>query len=220
MSYLSRQVIWLTVVLLFLTGRGFAATAIGSITVTGAERSSGSTWDTGTVTAKINGVSVSFAYGQFSNSAAIASALGALISQNCNMPVYAKANGATLTFYKKGSNVIQSASIISTSNIPSLFPSSSFLMNGGSFWSPPEITNLSLSQGPPSMGLVITGTGFTADVQVTIGGLTATIIGVPTSTQITVQVPDGATSAGVVVWVDGYPSSPWMFDVLPPFVCS
>jgi hypothetical protein len=162
MSSISRTMIRLLVVLLFLAGRAFAATALGSVTITGTEQSSGSTWDTGTVTATLNGVAVSFAYGQFSTPGAIASALGALISQKCNMPVYAQATGATLTFYQKGSNTITSASIASVSNNPSLFPNGSFLIDGGSSWSgQSSTTTLTSTQNPSSYGGSVT---FTATV--------------------------------------------------------
>ena len=218
-----RKTILLLAVLLCLAGRGLAATAIGSITITGAEQSSGSTWDTGTVTATINGVSVSFAYGQFSSPAAIASTLGALISQKCGSQVYAKANGATLTLYQKGSNTITSASITSVSNNPSLFPSNSFLVNGGGNWSAPQITGLSMSQGPPSMGLIITGKNFPLlSGTATIGGIQATIVpGTQTSTSVTVLVPSSLDPGPVnVVISNGFSSNPWPFTVDNPFGCN
>jgi len=194
-----REICLLFVVVLGMAGRGFASTALGSITITGAERSSGSTWDTGTVTATINGVSVSFAYGQFSTPAAIASALGALISQKCSMPVYARAVGNTLTFYQKGSNAITSANITSVSNNPSLFPGNSFQVGGLGSWSPAQIVSLSLTEGPPGMGFVITGSGF-GDVQgtVTIGNIQATIVSW-SDNSIAVRVPPGAVTGEVVV---------------------
>ena len=218
-----RKMILLLSALFVWTSHCFAATAIGSITITGAEQSSGSTWDTGTVTVAVNGVSMSIPYGKFSTPASIASALAALISQNCNMPAYAQANGATLTFYQKGSNTITSASITSASSDPSLFTTNSFLPNPGGNSTTPQITNLSLSEGPPGMGFTITGTGFTAGAQVTVGGQPATIIVPPSSsntTSITVQVPSGTTTAaGVVVTIGG-----WMgtasFTVTSPFGCN
>jgi len=103
-----------------------AQTPLGSLIINGAEQFSGRTADTGTVTATINGVSVYLRYGQFSTPASIASDLAALISQNCNMPVYAMATGNTLTFYQKGTNTIASETIVSASNNPSLFPGNSF----------------------------------------------------------------------------------------------
>lgn len=214
-----RAIFLLLAVLICLAGRGFAATALGSINITGNERSSGSTYDTGTVTATVNGVSVSYVYGQFSTPAGVAAALGALISNSCTMPVYAQANGTTLTFYQKGSNTMTSASITSVSNNPSLFPGNSFQVAGGGTWSLPQIVGLSLPEGPAGMGFTITGTGFTANTQVTIGGAQATIIGVPTSTTITVQVPPGVTTGGVAVIVDGWIAT-WPFTVDTPFQCN
>jgi hypothetical protein len=215
----------LLTVLLCLAGRGFAATAIGSVTITGGEQSSGGTWDNGTVTATVNGSSVTFAYGQFSTPAQIASALGALISNSCGFPVYAQASGTTLTFYQRGSNSISSASITSTSNNPSLFPGNSFSVNLGNTWNIPLVTGVSLPQGPPGMGLVITGNGFTANSQVWVGGLLggspATIIGTPTSTQITVQVPNNVASSGIVVVVNGFSSNTFSsFQVVNAFGCN
>jgi hypothetical protein len=218
-----RKIFLLFVVVLCLASRGFAATALGSITITGAEQSSGSTWDTGTVTATINGVSVSYAYGQFTTPASVASALGALISCNCNMPVYAQAAGTILTLYQRGSKTITSASITSVSNNPSLFPNNSFLINGGASWSPPQIVSLSLPEGPPGMGFVISGTGF-GDVQgtVKIGAIAATIVSW-SDVSVVVRVPTGASTGQVVVTpnVILFPSLGGLsFQVDPPFLCN
>jgi hypothetical protein len=217
-----RKIFLLLVVVLCVVGRGVASTALGSITITGTEQSSGSIWDTGTVTATINGVSVSHTYGQFSTAASIASALGALISQKCGMQVYAKANGATLTLYQKGTNVVSTANITSTSSNPSQFPTISFGVNGGISFSAPQITGLSLSQGPVLMGLVITGTNFAVlSPTVTIGGVQATIVsGTQTSTSVTVQIPSGLSPGPVnVVVSNGFPSAPSTFTVVNPFGC-
>ena len=231
MPSISRTMIRLLVVLLFLAGRAFAAAALGSVPITGAEQSSGGAWDTGTVTATINGVAVSFAYGRFSTPGAIASALGALISQNCNMPVYAQATGATLTFYQKGTNTITSASITSVSNDPSLFPSSSFQVDGGSSWSAPQINTpggLSLTQGPPQMGFVITGSGFGPNPSVffepTGGGNGIPLGLVPgalqSDTTLTVQIPLLATpGSGTIVVVNGVYSNAVAFTVTSGFGC-
>jgi uncharacterized protein (TIGR03437 family) len=70
------------------------------------------------------------------------------------------------------------------------------------------------------MGFVITGTGFTANAQVTVGGVPATIIGTPTSTQITAQVPYGVTLGNVVVIVNGWLSPAYSFTVDDPFQCN
>jgi hypothetical protein len=127
---LHRNLVLLAVVLGF-GGRALTAQSPkGWITITGGEKSSGAVWDAGTVTVKINGYSVSIPYGQFSTPASIASALAALISQNCNAPAYAKASGATVNFYPKGSTVINTASITGATGDPSLFSSSSFQSDG------------------------------------------------------------------------------------------
>jgi hypothetical protein len=124
-----------------------AQSPVGSITITGGEQSSGGVLDAGTVTATVNGYSVSATYGPFSTPASIASALGALISQSCSSPVYAKASGATLNFYAKGSNVINSASITGASSDPSLFADGSFLENGLSGGTATCVNSGSISQG-------------------------------------------------------------------------
>jgi hypothetical protein len=220
----SNKLLLLLALLLCLAGRGFAATAIGSITVTGAEQSAGGTWDTGTVTAKINGVSVSIAYGQWSTPASIASGLAAMISQKCSSQVYAKAAGTTISFYKRGTNVLSSASLFSTSSNPTLFPSTSFVINGVGTWSAPVIAGLSMPEGPPLMGLVISGTGFGTSQgasTVTIGGITASVIpGTWSDTRITVQVPSGITLGGVAVISSGFISATYPFQVDQPFGCN
>jgi hypothetical protein len=217
-----------TLVLLFAllactAGPAFAATLVGSVNITGNEQSSGGVWDTGTVTVTMNGYSVSTTYGQFSSPDGIAAALGVLISQNCNFPVYAKATGSTLNFYARGSNVITSASISSTSSNPSVFSAASFQMGGLPNISPPVITALSLPEGPSQMGLVITGASFGSLQQtVTIGGFLAPVLSW-SDTQIIVQVPVGApigpTTVIVTTWMSnvGLPAN---FKVDPPFSCN
>src|SRR4051812_44251112 len=153
-----RKIVLLLAVLVCLVSRGFAGTALGSITVSGAEQSSGSTWDTGNVTVTINGVSVSFAYGQYSTAAGVAAALGALISNNCSMAVTAQAAGTTLTFYQKGSNTINSMNLSSVSNFPALFPSNSFLIDRAGSWSVPRISSVSPSSGSAGSAVTIGGT--------------------------------------------------------------
>jgi hypothetical protein len=54
---------------------------------------------------------------------------------------------------------------------------------------PPVVTNLSPTTGAPGSVVTITGTGFQATTQVTIGGVPATITGLPTSTSLSVIVP-------------------------------
>jgi hypothetical protein len=225
MSCKPRKLILLLMVLVAWGSHAYAS-AIGSLTVSGNEQqSSTGTWDTGVVTATINGQSVSFHYGQFSSPEAIASAMGALISQNCNMPVYAKASGAVLSFYKKGTNTINSITISSSSDNSTIFPSPSFQVNGAGGLLPPEITGLSLSEGPSSVGIIITGNNFGYTGTVTIGGVPATVVpGTWTPNSITVQVPTGIaayTVADVVVttWVMNVGQS-FTFTVDPPFGCN
>jgi hypothetical protein len=207
-----RKIFLLLVVVLGVAGRGFASTALGSVTITGAEQSSGSTWDAGTVTATINGVSVSFSYGQFTTPAGVASALGALISNNCNMQVYAHANGTTLTFYQKGSYTISSMNITSASSNPALFPGSSFLINGGGTWSPPLPTIASAcveqSSGACSISgvygsvVTITGQNFGTSGTVTLNGMALPLLtgwGGWSNTTIYVYIPNGASSGSIEV---------------------
>lgn len=117
---------------------GFAATFLGSVTITGVERSSAGVWDAGTVTATFNGLSVSVGYGQYSTAASIASGLAAMISNSCSFPVYAQATGAVINFYQKGTNQLTSATISSASRngfLGSSFPLSG-TGSGGGFCSP------------------------------------------------------------------------------------
>ena len=86
----------------------------------------------------------------------------------------------------------------------------------------PAISGLSLSQGPPQMGFVITGANF----GVIQGTSSATVGGFPlivqswSSTSILVEIPVGATGTGVVVTVGGAPSFPAVFTVVAPFACA
>jgi len=222
MSRMSHNLILLLAAVLGLGGSAFATPApIGSVTITCGEQSSGGVWDSGTVTATLNGVSISIPYGQYSSPAGIASGLASMISQNCNMPVYAQATGATINFYTKGSNVLSSATITGTSSNPTLFSGSSFQVNGASSVSAPQIGGLSLPTGPPSMGLTITGSNFgSTQGTVTVGGMTATVLSW-TASSITVQVPTGASAGGVQVTANGgLPSSPFPFSVSTPFGCN
>jgi hypothetical protein len=80
-----------------LRGWGQAA----SITVTGSEQTASGVWDSGTATLTVNSYSKTLSgaagYGQFSSPASIASWLAARISMDTSAPVWAKANGATIT---------------------------------------------------------------------------------------------------------------------------
>ncbi|MDR3674357.1 MAG: Ig-like domain repeat protein [Acidobacteriota bacterium] len=85
------------------------------------------------------------------------------------------------------------------------------------------ITSLSLPQGPPQVGLTITGTNFGAtkgNSTVTINGVNATVIpGGWSATSIDVQVPS-TTSGNVVVTVNSVGSNAVAFTVTSGFGCS
>ena len=156
----SRNLIMLLAVVLGLGSRGFASPN-GSVTITGAEQSSAGVWDAGTTTATINSISVSVSYGQYSTPAFVASALAAKISENCNMPVFAHAVGAVINFYAKSSSVSSSATISSTSSNPSLFPSSSFGVNGSgsaTWYSTATVLTSSVNPSVYSTSVVLSAT--------------------------------------------------------------
>jgi hypothetical protein len=219
----ARKLMLLPILVFALTGSGLAKALLGSITITGTEKSSGGVWDTGTVTVTINGLSVWYSYGQFSTPSSVASGLGALISNYCGFPVYAQANGATLNFYQRGSNVINAANIAATSNNPSLFPSPSFQISGLPNLYPPVINALPFSEGPPGMGIQITGQYFGGGGTVSIGGVAPSIIAWTPNT-ITVQIPPGlapGTIAPVTVttWTINI-GQHFTFKVDAPFGCN
>jgi hypothetical protein len=221
MSRTSRNLILLLAVVLGLCGRAFAS-PIESMTITGGERSSGDVWDTGTVTVTVNGVSVSVSYGQYSTPAGIASALGATISQKCSFPVYAHAVGAVLNFYAKGTNVISSATLSSTSSNSAVFSGASFLIDGSSSGVTVPTISLSASSGTPGSSLTISavsGTNFgeaQGSSTVSLGGITVA----PSSwsaSSIVVAVPSTLVAGlyPVSVSVNNLTSFAVPFAVLP-----
>ena len=112
MSLAAQKVALLMTVLLCITGRAMAAeTIVGMIAITGAEQSAGGEWDTGTLTLTVAGHSVSVAYGRFSTPEGIASAFGALLSNDCGSPVYAQATENLLKFYARSSGALISISM-------------------------------------------------------------------------------------------------------------
>ena len=125
---------------------GFAATLLGSVTITGVERSSAGVWDAGTVTATFNGLSVSVAYGQYSTPASIASGLAAMISNSCSFPVYAQASGTVINLYQKGTNHLTSATVSSTSS--NGFSGSSFPLDGTGSGGSLDIPTVSIAVEP------------------------------------------------------------------------
>ncbi|QIG45063.1 hypothetical protein G5V58_21905 [Nocardioides anomalus] len=72
------------------------------------------------------------------------------------------------------------------------------LSAGYTFVAAPTLTSAAPAAGPVTGGqaVVLTGTGFRADLAVTFGGQPATVIGTPTATQATVSAP--AHAAGMV----------------------
>ncbi|MEO6816655.1 MAG: IPT/TIG domain-containing protein [Edaphobacter sp.] len=208
-----------TILLATLVFSSYAfASATGAVTITGTEHSpSPGVWDSGTITVSVNSYTETVPYGQYSTPDSIASAIAAKFSSDCHGPTNAKsAPGGRINFQFKGTSTLTQLSVTGSSG-------SSF---AGTINTPPppppsgpQITGVSLNQGPVQMGFVITGTGFGTNPTVTVGGVTATIVGTPTAIQITAQVPNGAGSGGVVVKVNNISSNTWAFTVTPPFGC-
>jgi hypothetical protein len=101
--------------------------------------------------------------------------------------------------------------------------------NARTFTVTPGITSLSLSQGPVQMGLVITGMNLGTSQgtsKVTLNGTKMTVVSwsAPSCATgyscITVQVPTGATTGGVVVTVSNKPSNSSNFTVSTAFGCT
>jgi IPT/TIG domain len=101
--------------------------------------------------------------------------------------------------------------------------------NARTFTVTPGITSLSLTQGPVQMGVVITGTTFGSSQgtsKVTLNGTKMIVVSwsAPSCATgyscITVQVPTGATTGGVVVTVSNKPSNSSNFTVSTAFGCT
>jgi hypothetical protein len=88
----------------------------------------------------------------------------------------------------------------------------------------PAITGLSLTQGPPLVGFVITGSGFPGNPSVTLNGTSLSVMAAtatcPAETCITVQVPEGMALGTWPVLVNGTPSAGKTFQVVNAFGCS
>lgn len=188
-----------------------AQTPIGSVTITGTEQvSSGGVWDNGTVTATFNGVSTSIPYGQYSSPAGVASALAAMISQNCNMPVYAKATGATINFYPKGTDVINSATLSSATNNPTLFSQSSFPDNNSHLFPTTPIIVATTSASTSIYGTALTltatfpGGGPTGSVTFYNG---STALGSGTISGTTASFTTNSLTAGTHSLTASYPGN-------------
>jgi hypothetical protein len=94
--------------------------------------------------------------------------------------------------------------------------------NSAQFTVTPNITGLSLPQGPPLMGLIITGTSFgnsQGNSTVTLNGTAMPVVAWSSDTSITVQVPTGATSGNIVITVNSAQSNGFPFTVTGTFPC-
>ncbi|WP_213803762.1 RHS repeat-associated core domain-containing protein [Granulicella sp. dw_53] len=137
MSLLKRSFGLILIAVLSLGGHAFAATT-GAIAITGGEQSVGGTlWDAGTLTVTVDGTySVTIAYGQFSTVGSVASGLAAKISQDCNAPVRARANGAVISFKLRGSTSSVTSISVSTTYDSFNFAHSSFQGNATTLLTP------------------------------------------------------------------------------------
>ncbi len=97
-----------------------------SVTVTGAEQSSGGVWDAGTLTVRVNEHTETFSYGQFSTNASVASGIAARFSQDCSSALVAKAVGNVITFVEKNPNGADVQLIASVEWNSATFSQSSF----------------------------------------------------------------------------------------------
>jgi hypothetical protein len=90
----------------------------------------------------------------------------------------------------------------------------------------PAITRLSMNDGPPTMGIVITGTNFgdgTGASGVTVGGLQATVLPNSwTATSIKIQIPNAPVGLRKVIVTNstGGSSAGVDFTVDAPFTCT
>jgi len=125
MSRAFRGPILLLAIGLCLSGQAFASTT-ATITVNGAE----TTGDRNTITISFNGFSETVTYGQFSTSASIASAFGAMFSRDY-LPVglCANASGNAINFKLKGAATFGMLSV-TDSNASFTLSSSGFLAAG------------------------------------------------------------------------------------------
>lgn len=124
---------------------------------------------------------------------------------------YVTINGAQVTTYSSWASTGQSIKVqvpvaATTSGTVVVTVPAAGSSNGVAFAVLPAIQPLSLINGPAQMGFVITGTTFGSQQgasTVELGGTPLTVIPSGwTNTQITVQVPAGATTGSVVVTVN------------------
>lgn len=199
------------------------ASTTATITVGGSEQQINGAWDQATIVVSFNNFSESVTYGQFSSAAAVASALAGMFSRDyAAVGLSAKAScppsNAVITFTLQGTATFGALSIGNPTTSFQFLNPSGFTSVSTPSSSDPEITGLSLKEGPVQMGLVITGTNFGSNPSVKLNGATMTIIS-PGSSSIIVQVPTGATSGNIVV-TNGVDSNGVPFKVDPPFGCN
>jgi len=203
---------------LLLAGSTRCIASNPSITITGAESSSGGLWDHGTVTVTINSHSEMTSYGQFSTPTSIAAALAAEFSSDCSSPVNAKATGPVITFQlKSGQTGFSTPSWSAPSGDPTHFPTGSFQLDTSTLWSVTAPYILSLTPNNGAIGTVITIAGMNfgtaqSTSTVTINGTVVAPLSWDTGT-IIVAVPTGVTTGNVVVTVGGTASNGVPFTV-------
>lgn len=191
-----------------------AATS-GSITITGAEQSSGGIWDHGTVTVTVNGYPETVPYGQYSTTATIASALAAKFSMDCSSPVNARATGAVITFQARGTNTLDSVDVQGTTSDPGHFAQASFDGSTLSTWATAHIVGLTPNSGATGTVVTISGVNFgtaQGSSTLTLNGTAVSPLSWDTGT-IVFAVPSGATTGNVVVTVGGVASNGVSFTV-------
>ncbi len=201
MSKVCRSRGWLTTaavyVLVCTTGAWAQTTGVAgkTITVTGSEQSSGSTYDTGTIAMTINGYAKTLSYGvgQYSVPASVASYVAAHISEDTSETVWAQASGSVITLVPRipGSPV----NITTAAETPTSGISTSFTFSSGSTTASPALVVLC---DPSSIG-----PSQTANCTATIGGGDA-LEGdyAPTGT-MTFQVNSSTWMSGVAVNSEG-----------------
>jgi len=225
---LRKKEYWTQRLIVLAVALGFAVPAAASMTATltvgGSEQQINGAWDQSSITLSFNNFSETVTYGQFSSAASIASALAAMFSRDyAAQGLSAKAscppNTTAITFTLQGTATFGVLSIGD--------PTGSFQVSSASGWtsvstaggSGPVITQLSLSEGPAQMGLVITGTNFGSTPSVALNGAAMTVM---SASPLTVQVPNGATigNGNIVVTVNGTASNTVPFKVDPAFGCN
>lgn len=97
------QSLWIVIACLNLSV--LAQTNNNTMVVSGVEQLSSGIYDSGSVTATVNGYSEVFPYAQYSTASSIAAGIAAKFSLDCNSPVIAHASGASISFQPRTSGV-------------------------------------------------------------------------------------------------------------------